>query len=91
MKKRILLTLPLVNKEFSFSLSHTPTCTSTRVTRKIACRVAVPHKEEMAATLEETLRSLHDQSGASAYNLANGLIADIRQICLHEISEKDRG
>ncbi|KAK7113369.1 hypothetical protein V1264_012668 [Littorina saxatilis] len=47
----------------------------------------------MAATLVENLQSLqviYRQSGASGRDQIDGNISDITQICLHEISDKDK-
>ena len=48
----------------------------------------------MAAILVDSLQSLHviyHQSGASGCDEIDGRISDISQVCLHEISEKDKG
>ena len=47
----------------------------------------------MSAVLEETLRSLHKSVDNSNPNreLSDVLVEDIKQICGHEISDKDIG
>lgn len=48
----------------------------------------------MAAILVESLQSLHaiyKQSGAEGHDEIDGRISDITQVCLHEISDKDKG
>ncbi|KAK7506699.1 hypothetical protein BaRGS_00002174 [Batillaria attramentaria] len=92
----------MFHAKLSVCLPHCPFCLCGPAEKKsrllqtigVVSLQAVAQTCTMAAILGENLQALHTihkQSGASGRDQIDGLIADVTQICMHEISEKDKG